>query len=401
MAAKVLTQRRLETIKASDKRREIPDGLLPGLYFICQPSGARSWAARFRRPDGRTAKLTLGAWPAVTLPRARELAREAIMTVKRGHDPIADRMAARDKAEASTANTVRNVCETYLAREGKKLRTLDQRRRLLERLVYPTLGGRQIDSVGRGEIVRLLDKIEDENGARTADMVLAVLRKIMNWHAVRHESYRTPIVRGMARTNGKELARSRILTDDELRAVWTAASSAEGAFRALVKFLLLTGARRGEAAGMMWSEIDGTDWLLPASRNKVKVDLCRPLSGAALAVLTALPRFAGCPYVFTSDGRRPVGSFSKFKKSFDKKCGVSDWTLHDLRRTARSLMSRAGVNADIGERCLGHIIPGVRGVYDRHQYRPEMLNAYEALATQIDLILHPRENVVTALRPKR
>ena len=93
-------------------------------------------------------------------------------------------------------------------------------------------------------------------------------------------------------------------------------------------------------------------------------------------------------------GHTPISGFSKFKARFDRGCPVAPWTIHDLRRTARSLMSRAGVAPDHAERCLGHVIPGVRGVYDRHRYEDEMARAYEALAAQIDRIVSPRQNVV-------
>jgi integrase len=398
MTSKALTQRKLELIKIGDKRQEIPDGLVPGLYFICQPSGAKSWAVRYRIHGKTPVKETLGSWPTLSLTKAREAGRDKVLAAKAGRDPRAERKVARAKAEAGTANTLRNVAETYLARDGKKLRTVDQRRRLLERLVYPMLGGRQVDGITRGELIALLDRVEDENGVRMADMVLAVLRKIMNWHAIRDESFRTPIVRGMARGKPKEAARSRILSDDELRRVWTAACEGEGPFPALVKFLLLTAARRNEAARMTWDELDGVCWILPASRNKVKVDLLRPLSKAAQAVLAGIPRFADCPFVFTGDGRRPLGGFSKAKRAFDKACGVTGWTLHDARRSARSLMSRAGVNADHAERCLGHAISGVRGVYDRHEFFDEKLHVYEVLAALIERIVTPQNNV-TAFRP--
>jgi integrase len=258
------------------------------------------------------------------------------------------------------------------------------------------LGGRQIDGITRGELITLLDTIEDENGARTADMTLAVLRKIFNWHAVRDESFRTPVVKGMARGKPKETARSRILTEDELRAIWTAAGATP--FGRLVQFLLLTAARRGEAARMEWKEIEGDVWVLPASRNKTKEELVRPLSKAACEILGSLPRFENGSFVFSTDGRRALGGFSKFKRAFDKQSCVTGWTLHDLRRTARSLMSRAGVNDNHAERCLGHVIGGVKGIYDRHRYRDEMLHAYEALAALIKRIVHPQPNVIALQR---
>src|SRR5262249_49507886 len=156
----------------------------------------------------------------------------------------------------------------------------------------------------------------------------------------------------------KERARERTLTDDEIRAVWAAAEGDTGPFGAFVRFILLTGARRSEAADMAWSELDDGIWTLPGSRNKTKGDLVRPLNRRATAVL---PAGVG-KFVFSTDGSTPISGFSKFKATFDKACGVADWTLHDLRRTARTLMSRAAVNSDIAERCLGHVMPGVRGI---------------------------------------
>jgi integrase len=82
-----------------------------------------------------------------------------------------------------------------------------------------------------------------------------------------------------------------------------------------------------------------------------------------------------------------IGGFTQFKLKLDLASGVSDWRLHDLRRTARSLLSRAGVQSDIAERCLGHDIPGIRGVYDRHRYVDEMREAFERLANQVTAIL--------------
>jgi integrase len=192
----------------------------------------------------------------------------------------------------------------------------------------------------------------------------------------------------MARTKPKERARDRILTDDELRQVWRSAE-ADGVFGALIRFILLTAARRSEASELRWTEIVGSEWTLPAERNKTKFELVRPLSKAALGVLPD----SGCEWVFAANGK-PITAFSRLKMIFDQACGVSDWTLHDLRRTSRSLMSKAGVPTDHAERCLGHVIGGIRGVYDRHEYHREKTQAYEALAAQIDRIVRPRANVV-------
>jgi len=119
-------------------------------------------------------------------------------------------------------------------------------------------------------------------------------------------------------------------------------------------------------------------------------------------VLEELPRIVGCDYPFTTNASAPISGFSAFKLKLDIACGATGWTqgwrFHDLRRTARSLMSRAGVNPDTAERCLGHAIRGIRGVYDRHQYIEEMRHAFEALAAQVERIVHPVENVVAITR---
>ncbi len=190
---------------------------------------------------------------------------------------------------------------------------------------------------------------------------------------------------------GKANARDRILTDDELRAVWRTDG---GIFGRLVRFILLTAARRSEASEMQWTELQGGDWTLPAARNKAGLDLVRPLSRAAQAVL---PERKG-EFVFSANGTMPIRAISIFKAAFDKASGTSGFTLHDLRRSARSLMSRAGVPSDHAERCLGHVIGGVRGTYDRHEYHREKARAFEMLAGEITRIVEGEDAKVVRIK---
>jgi integrase len=321
--------------------------------------------------------MTFGAYPAISLAAARSRALEVKAAVETGQ-PIGK-------------DTLQAICEEYQRREGHKLRTARDRQQILERHVYPALGARPIGEIKRSEIVRLLDGIEDRSGQRMADVTLALVGRIMNWHAARSDEFRSPIVRGMAR--GQSKARERVLSDDELRAIWSvpidAGHGREVVFARLVRFLLLTATRRNEGAHARHDEIRAGDWLIPGERYKTGVDHLIPLSGAA----QDLAKGAG-EFIFTVGGVRPIGSMGKCKAEFDRAAGVTDWRLHDLRRTARSLLSRAGVNADIAERCLGHTLPGVRGVYDRHEYREEKARAFEALAALVERIVHPQPNVV-------
>jgi integrase len=375
------------------------DESLRGFGLMVTARGHKGFVVQYRASKiSRRLHLT----SALPLDKARREARKIIGAVAEGRDPLTERR----KEAAEAANTLRSVAEEYFAREGGRLRTIDQRRATFERLIFPKFGTRQIDSIRRSEIVRLLDRIEDESGPVMADHTLAYLRRLMTWHAGRSDDFRSPIVRGMARTKPTERRRKRVLSDDELQAVWRTSCIAPGPFGAFIQFLLVTAARRNEAARMVRAEVCDGVWTIPSERYKTGLELVIPLSAVARAVLARIPKVGRGNLVFTTDGKRPMTAFSKFKRKFDGKVleelrkhdpsakPLPRWTLHDLRRTARSLMSRAGVPSDHAERALGHVIVGVRGTYDRYDYLDEKRRAFEAVATLIERIVHPRDNVV-------
>jgi integrase len=370
------------------------DSDLRGFGLQVTAGGHRSYVVQYRHRGGSRRMAIDGV---LTLDQARKRARGLLGQVANGKDPLAERR----KEAAAAGNTLKSICEEYLDREAKRrddrLRSLEQRRATLERLVYPrNIASRPIDEIRRSEITRLLDHIADERGLAMADIVLAILRRIMAWHMSRSDDFRSPIVRGMARTSPKERARNRVLKDEELRAIWQTADRLGTPFARLLQFILLTATRRNEAARMDRAEIIGRDWVIPAERYKTKRDFLVPITSAALTVLGELPVIGNVDRgpVFTADGKRAISGFGRFKAAFDKQCGVLGWTIHDLRRTARTLMSRAGVNADVAERVLGHVIVGVRGTYDRHEFAEEKRHALEALAGLIARILDSHPNVV-------
>ena len=360
-------------------------------------NGHKSYVVQYRAA-GRSRRMHLKG--GLTLRAARREAKAILGTVAKGGDPL----TARRQAKHAENNTLNAIVDEYLAREGSGLRSVAERRRALKRHVLPKFGAHQIGSITRTDIVRLLDHIADTSGAPMADHVLAYLRRIMTWHASRSDDFRSPIVRGMARTRPSQRRRQRVLSDAETRAVWRVAEVSPGAFGYLVQYLLLTATRRTEAAAMRRSEVVGDDWIIPQERYKTGLELVIPLSPTAQAVLAAAPKIGNSNLVFTTDGKRPIAGFSKFKRVFDAKvlaelhrenpdAELPRWTDH-LRRTARSLMSRAGVPSDHAERCLGHVLRGIRGTYDRHEYLAEKRHAFAALAALIERIVNPVDCVV-------
>jgi integrase len=375
-----------------------------GFGLLVLPSGEKRYVIQYRA-IGRSRRMTFK--PGLTLTEARKEAKAKLGEVAKGGDPLAE----KHRKEGEAQNTLKAIVEEYFKREGYKLRSADYRLAAFKRLVFPKLGSRQIDTIKRSEINRLLDKIEEERGPSMAHLVLAFISKVMNWYAVNEadDDFVSPIRRGMGRINPQEHSRDRVLDDEELRVVWRTAEATEGPFGHLVRFLLLTVTRRNEAAMMARAEVlPDCNWIIPAGRMKGKREHVVPLSPAAKAVLGDVPNLGR--YVFTTTGRGPIKGFGKFKAKFDaavladlrkddpKAEPLPNWTLHDLRRTARSLMSRAKVSPDIAERVMAHKIGGIRGVYDRYEYLDEKRDALEKLAALIGIILTPKADNVVPLR---
>jgi integrase len=382
----------------------------------------------FHRVAGKPHLETLGRWDEnskggdLTVLAAIIAAERRAKAVRQGDvDPRPDRTKRLEDGDKPAGETVGDLLDKFVVRYVDKdaaLRSGDAIKRIFERLVKPAIGKVGIYALRRSQVVDMLDTIADEQGPVMADRTLAYVRKAFNWRAIHDDDFHSPIVKGMARTKPKERARARILSDAEIRDLWEAldllepGKDAPACYPAYVRTLLYTATRRNEAAEMRWEEIDGDTWTIPAARYKTKTDHAVPLTDAAIAMLGKRPKdYARHPFVFsTTDGAKPFSGYSKAKTALDKKIAelrvkserdaIEPWTLHDLRRTARSLMSRAGVPSDHAERAIGHVIAGVRSVYDRHAYLAEKKKAFEALETLVAQILNPAPNV-TQIAGKR
>lgn len=199
---------------------------------------------------------------------------------------------------------------------------------------------------------------------------MSAISSICHWYEKRHEDYVSPIIRGMKRYSSKEHARKRILSDDEIRAVWNLepTTGLPSSYLDVIKLALLTAQRREKVAGMRWDDvsIDGV-WKIPTEAREKDNAGELTLPDMAIEIIKRQPRFASNPYVFVGRNGSHTRNFHGPRDALRASLGMgTDWTLHDLRRTARSLMSRAGIRPDIAERVLGHAIRGVEGTYDRH-----------------------------------
>jgi integrase len=317
--------------------------------------------------------------------KKRELAAEVLRVAKN----------LREGREASRGpETFERVTESFFTHyvEPNNLRTAKDIRAKLTKHVLPVWAARDFVSIRRLDVNLLLDDIVQRSGPVAADRVLGIVSRIMNWYATRHDDYATPIVRGMRRTNAKERARSRILTDDEIRLLWNAPVNE---FQlAFIQLALLTAQRREKISSMRWSDIRDGVWSIPIEKREKGNGGELVLPELANQILANLPRLEASPKVF------PVGfgcAAAGMKRAIDEVVPIPHWTLHDLRRTARSLMSRAGVSSEHAERVLGHIIGGVEGIYNRHEYRQEKAHALRALAGLIENILRPADSNIVSL----
>jgi integrase len=307
------------------------------------------------------------------------------------------------QAQAETGS-FQQVADNWFKRhvEGNGLRSKPEIERQLKKYVYPKWGASPFLDIRRKQVSALLDDIEDKHGKSMVDHVLATISSIMQWQQTRDDDYVSPIIKGMRRNNEAE-SRSRVLDDREIRALWQACEDiGDATYGRLVRVLLLTAQRRDKVATMRWVDLaDGTWTIHTSKREKGNAGALR-LPALALDLIAQQPRLAGNPYVFFGRGGTRFHNFSQRKHDLDALLAdMSPWVLHDLRRTARSLLSRAGVRRDISERVLGHAITGVEGVYDRHTYEAEMADALTKLAAVIDTIINPPTGNVVALAKRK
>lgn len=377
------------------------DAAYPALAMRVTANGVRSWVY-FGRVHGKIKRATLGRFPDLSLAKARQKAGETADAMRQGVDPAAAKRAARNAPK----DHFEAVADEWLKRDQAGNRSYGEVKRTIDRDVKPAWKGRPVSSIGRRDVLELIDKIADR-GAET------LARRV---HAYLHRMFRWCVGRGIVEANpvadlpkpGAIVKRDRVLTDDELRKVWNLADSIGWPFGRAAQLLILTAARRDEVTRLQWSEIEGDRIEMKGERTKNGEPHSIPLSPQAKAILDAVPRIADCPFVFSTTGKTPVSGWSKAKDLLDDKIAdaadgkrLDPWRLHDLRRTAATGMQRLGVGLQVVEAVLGHIAgsrAGVVGVYQRHTFDAEKRAALEAWALHVVGIVSGKPSNVTPLR---
>lgn len=397
MAATRLTAVAVEKLRPPETgRREVHDAEVRGLVLRISASGVKSWSFTYR-VKGEPRRLTLGQYPGVDLKLARERARDARAAVQRGEDPVQDK---KDEERERQVNGFESCVDDFVEKYAKpRLRTWKQTERTLERLAVPEWGDRAVKEIRRRDVVDLLDKVAKDTPCQ-ANLLRAFLSRMFNWLVEREVLEVSPLYGAARRTMPQP--RSRVLSDAELAALWKATGKLGGAYGAAVRFLMTTGVRREEAAKLRWDELDGNWATMPGSRMKNGRDFRAPLSETAKAIVDARPKLG--VYVFTTTGTKPISNWGHVKARLDKLMSdagepVTEWRIHDLRRTVATGVSMLGYHDDVIDRLLAHVPQKsnvTRSVYNRFMHDAEAMEAVQKWAAHLARITSGLEVVQPA-----
>jgi integrase len=433
-----LTQPAVERLKPPTAGRvEYFDNQLPGFGLRVSETGRKTWIVMYR-VNGKLIRETLGTTSITpNVADAREQARESLRKAQQDINPVEERReakrAAQIAAEREPAQSFSAIANRYLreyVEKNTRPATIKETRRILDRDVKPLWGTRPFHDITKGDVLVLIDGIanrrdrprrEATGGAAVqANRTLARLKTLFRW--AKDNDLITVDPTDGVRWRVKEVARDRALTDDEIRRFWAGCGELGWPFGRMFKLLLLTAQRRDEVGRMEWSEValDKCLWTIP--RDKAKNDRTHEvhLSDLAMEILNELPKIsrpkanAGgtepSPYLFTTNGERPVSGFSKAKARLDEhmlqllraeleqaamdpeRAKIESWILHDLRRTAATGMARLNIAPHVVDRILNHVsgtIRGVAAVYNRHAYLDERKTALEAWGRYVEGVVRP------------
>ncbi|WP_114184067.1 tyrosine-type recombinase/integrase [Microvirga aerophila] len=382
-----LTKSTIDPLPASAKEVIWWDTELKGFGLKVTPAGRKVFLVQYRPAGDRRnpRKYTIGEYGQVTPYQARVEAQRVLAERAAGRDPQADKQATKRRI---ASEQVEDLVTEFLARHAAQNRTAGETARIFRREVLPFWGSRTLGEIRKRDVVALLDNVRGRGAPVMANRVLAAVRKFFNWCISRGLLEVSPCA-GVG-TPTRERARHRTLTDEELGAVLAAARELGHPFGSIVQMLALTAQRRDEVGRLSWDQLDleKAVWVMPPEHAKNGKPHLVHLSAPVLQLLQSAPRLGDI--VFSGDGTTPFQGFSKSKARLDRLSRVSDWTLHDLRRTAVSGMAQLGIAPHVADKILNHqsgTISGVAAVYQRHEFlheRREALNAWGAFLNALE-----------------
>jgi integrase len=416
-----LTLRAAKGAAAEGADRILWDDELPGFGLRVKPSGIKSWVVQYRNRAGQSRRLTIGRHGVLTPEQARKEARRLLASVATGGDPLADKRQAETQAREAARDSfdflpgtrqAGGIVAEFLARhmdaKHRARRYVRDVRRIFETRVIPAWRGRPIASITRREVIALLDSIMDEGKDVRANRTLAAIRKLFNWAIQRSIIETSPVT--MVERPGKEKKKTRVLDDREIRLVWQGADALGYPYGPYFRFLLATAQRREETATLR-SRPDLNEaealWTIPAEANKPDRTHLVPLSPLAMKILGETSQ-QGRTFAFTCRGNKPINNFGYAKRLLDEAIAAiaardgeeapAPWTIHDLRRTAATVMGKLGAARFIQKRVLNHADNEVTGIYDRYEYLPEKREALERWAGYLENLVRPPGGNVVPLR---
>src|SRR5438128_947873 len=363
------------------------DAAFPGFGVKVTPKGRKVFVVLYRTggAGSKLRKYTIGPYGRVTLHQARVAAQKVFAAKLDGRDPAAEKREAKRRV---VADRVEDLLETFIAQHLSQNRSGREISRLLRREVGNTWAGRSIHEISKRDVVEVVTAIEQRGAPVAANKALKSIKTFLRWCVGRAVLDQSP-AEGVPLPS-KEIARDRVLDDDELTRIILAAREIGGPYGGIVELLALTGQRREEVARLQWEELDLAQrvWTLPKSRTKNAKAHVVHLSEQSMAVLTHADQPG--PYVFSLLGTKPFQEFSRAKRRLDQFSGVTGWRLHDLRRTCVSGMARLGVAPHVADKILNHqagTISGVAAVYQRHDFLTERRAALDLWGAHVGAIL--------------
>lgn len=436
MTVKVnLTDARVRDLRADStgrRRPELRDTVVPNLIVIAHQKH-KTFALHARFPGSRNpTRRAIGEVGALSIAEARDVAREWLMSIRKGIDPAIEKAAreeearkAREAVDLADERKFSAVAEVYLTRKAAKQRQHRVVQRIVRNILIKEWGNQPINAITRRDVIRLVEEIADRPAPVYAFATFGVVRRLFNW-AVDRDLYgldHSPCdrIRIGNLLGAVRQPRQRMLSDDEILCFWKATGRLGHPWRGLFRLLLLTGTRRNEAAGAKWDEFttDKSSWTIPPERFKSGFSHLVPLSGDAQALIGSLPVYKKGDHLFSFNyGVTALTKFSTAKKRLDimmlrylkalarlrgddpPRVTLAPWIIHDLRRVVRTKMAALGVRDNIAEMCVGHAKRGLQRVYDQHAYENEMCHAFEAWAAELGRIVRrePRGDNVVPLR---